>query len=526
MSKKWPCLSRLASKAKEAENPINCFGGQATVSIFGSGGIPTYTGEQTLTLNAGIHSYNIADQIGCTENITFTITEPAQLTSNSVITTPITCNGGVGVVSVSANGGTAPYMGAGASAATGGINNFTITDNNGCITTTSIIVPQPLPLVATAINTTSIACNGGLADLTISASGGTAPYTGTGTFSVVAGTYTYTITDNNGCTATTTITITEPGVLSATSVITTPIICNGGSADVTVSASGGTAPFIGTGTFSVIAGTYTYTITDDNLCNTTTTIVVSQPTALVSSSSVTTPIACNGGSAVVTVSATGGTGAYSGTGTFSVIAGTYNYTVTDDNLCSSTTSIVVTQPISLAAGSAISTPISTFGGTGVITVSGNGGTAPYTGTGNFTVNSGTYTYTVTDANGCIANTTITITEPGVLSAASVISTPIACNGGSAVITVSATGGSGPYAGIGNFSVVAGTYTYTVTDANSNTATTTITVVEPNSLVANSVITTPIACNGGSAVVNVSASGGTASSCRVRLPRPTTLRSPR
>jgi len=53
---------------------------------------------------------------------------------------------------------------------------------------------------------------------------------------------------------------------------------------------------------------------------------------------------CNGGSAVVTVSATGGTPGYTGTGTFSHAAGTYSYTVTDANSCTATTTGTVTTP--------------------------------------------------------------------------------------------------------------------------------------------------------------------------------------
>src|SRR5205085_7323868 len=105
---------------------------------------------------------------------------------------------------------------------------------------------------------------------------------------------------------------------------------------VTVSATGGTGSYTGTGTFSHAAGTYSYTVTDANSCTSTTTGTITQPSAVDASSS-NTAILCHGGDSIVTVSATGGTGAYSGTGTFSVPAGTYSYTVTDANSCISTT---------------------------------------------------------------------------------------------------------------------------------------------------------------------------------------------
>ena len=120
---------------------------------------------------------------------------------------------------------------------------------------------------------------------------------------------------------------------------------------------------------------------------------------------------CNGGSSTVTVSATGGTAPYSGIGSFSVTAGTYNYTVTDANGCASTTSITVTEPSALSASSSQGAAILCFGGTTTVTVSATGGTAPYSGTGSFTAGAGSPVYTVTDANGCTTTTTITISQP-------------------------------------------------------------------------------------------------------------------
>ena len=86
-------------------------------------------------------------------------------------------------------------------------------------------------------------------------------------------------------------------------------------------------------------------MTDANGCTATTSGTITEPTAVVASSS-NTAILCNGGNSIVTVSATGGTGAYSGTGTFSHAAGTYSYTVTDANSCTATTTGTITQPSS------------------------------------------------------------------------------------------------------------------------------------------------------------------------------------
>jgi hypothetical protein len=70
------------------------------------------------------------------------------------------------------------------------------------------------PLTVTATSGV-ILCHGGTTSVVVSASGGTAPYTGTGTFTVYAGTYVYTVTDNAGQTASTAITVTQPALLTA-----------------------------------------------------------------------------------------------------------------------------------------------------------------------------------------------------------------------------------------------------------------------------------------------------------------------
>src|SRR5205814_275667 len=146
-----------------------------------------------------------------------------------------------------------------------------------------------------------ILCHGGSSTVSVSASGGTQPYSGTESFTHGAGTYSVTVTDSNGCTATTTGNITEPNALTASSS-NTAILCNGGSSTVTVSASGGTQPYSGTQSFTHGVGTYSVTVTDSNGCTATTTGDISQPDALTASSS-NTAILCNGGSSTVTVSA-------------------------------------------------------------------------------------------------------------------------------------------------------------------------------------------------------------------------------
>ena len=245
------------------------------------------------------------------------------------------------------------------------------------------------------------------------------------------------------------------------------------------------------------AGTYTAVVSDVSGKQLSTTCTVSEPPQLVATSTQTN-VSCYGGSnGSVTVTATGGTAPYSGTGTFSGLsAGTYSYTVTDSKGCTSTVSVIITQPeLLVAANSQIN--VTCYGlANGSVTVTASGGTGPYSGTGTFSnLASGIYSYTVTDANGCTANTSVTITEPALL-VASATQTNVSCYGGSnGSVTVTATGGTSPYSGTGTFSgLSAGTYSYTVTDANGCTSDVTVEITQPTKLAISGGLSASTGCN--------------------------------
>ena len=487
--------------ASASAGTISCNAGTTTITVSTSGGTAPFTGTGTFTVSAGPYSYTVTDANGCTSITSGTITEPTALVASASAGT-ITCNGGTTTITVSATGGTDPLTGTGTFTVSAGPYSYTVTDANGCTSIASGTISQPAPLVASA-SAGTIACNGGTTSITVSATGGTAPFTGTGTFTVSAGPYSYTVTDANGCTSNASGTISEPASLVASASAGT-IACNGGTTTITVSANGGTAPFTGTGTFTASVGAYSYTVTDANGCTSITSGTITEPTALIASASAGT-IACNGGTTTITVSANGGTAPLSGTGTFTVSAGPYSYTVTDANGCTSIASGTITQPTTLVASASAGT-ITCNGGTTTITISANGGTAPFTGTGTFTVSAGPYSYTVTDANGCTAVASGTLTQPAT-SVASASAGTIACNGGTTTITISANGGTDPFTGTGTFTVSAGPYSYTVTDANGCTSIASGTITQPTALVA-SASPSAISCNGGNSTVTVSATGGT------------------
>ncbi len=244
------------------------------VNLVMNGGIPYLNPCPSLVFN-----YSQAPANGCVPVPVCNMTAAATVSN-------VQCNGeATGTATVTPSGGTAPYsyVWPNLPGNTQTVNNLpagtytvTVTDANGCITTQNFTVTEPVALVGNSSVIDPILCAGGMATVSVSATGGTAPYTGIGSLSQSAGTQTYTVTDANGCSSTTTVTITEPTVLSITTTSTDEILGNDGTASVT--ASGGTAPYsitwqpggMTTAAISgLTAGLYMVTVTDANGCGVT-----------------------------------------------------------------------------------------------------------------------------------------------------------------------------------------------------------------------------------------------------------------
>ncbi|MEQ8910594.1 MAG: lamin tail domain-containing protein, partial [Vicingaceae bacterium] len=514
-------------------------------------------------LSAGPYSVTVTDVNGCSAVASTSVAEPPLLIAVATIDSTASCNGAAdGGLTASASGGTAPYTyawsnGATTASITGitvGTYTATITDNNGCTATDNSTITEPATLVASTVVDSNISCNG-LSDggVTASASGGTAPYTyarsnGATTASITGiavGTYTATITDDNGCTATDNSTITEPATLVAATVVDSNAFCNGSSdGGATASATGGTAPYTyawsnGATTASitgVASGTYTVTITDNNGCSDTDNSTITEPTALVAATVVDSNVSCNGlSNGGVTASASGGTAPYTyawsnGATTASITGiavGTYTATITDNNGCTATDNSPITEPATLVAATVVDSNVSCNGlSNGGVTASASGGTAPYTyawsngaTTASITgIAVGTYTATITDNNGCTATDNSTITEPVALLASVVVDSNASCNGfADGGLTASASGGTMPYTYTWSNAattasitgVSASNYSVTVTDGNGCSATASNTVTEPLSLVAAVTVDSNVTVNAGTdGGATASASGGT------------------
>jgi hypothetical protein len=570
-----------------SQTNVACFGASTgAVTIAATNGATPYTynrgtGTQTSAtftgLAAGTYNITVTDANSCTTVRTVTITQPtAVLASTTSSQTNITCFGATtGAFAVAATGGTSAYTfnrGTGVQTSgtftnlAAGIYNVTVTDANSCTTTRSVTITQPASVLAsTTSSQTNIGCFGNSTGaFTVAASGGTAAYTfnrGTGvqtsgTFTgLVAGTYNVTVTDANGCTTVRTVILTQPASGMTTNISSqTNIACFGNNTGTfTVGVTGGAGSYTynrGTGTQTsgtftgLVAGTYNVTVTDASACTTVQTVVITQPASVLASTiSSQTNISCFGANTgAVTIVASGGISPYTynrGTGvqtsgTFtSLVAGTYNVTVTDANSCTTVRTVTITQPTSaLAATISSQTNIGCLGNsTGAFTVAASGGTAGYTfnrGTGTQTsgtftgLAAGTYNVTVTDANSCTTVQVVTLTQPASGMTTNISSqTNIACFGANTgAFTVGVTGGAGSYTynrgtGLqtsGTFTgLVAGTYNVTVTDASTCTSVQTVVITQPASVLASTISSqTNIACFGANTgAFTIVAAGGTA-----------------
>src|SRR5205809_608655 len=168
--------------------------------------------------------------------------------------------------------------------------------------------------------------SGAVNRVTITAAGGTPPYSGDGAHSgVSAGPFSFTVTDANGCSTVVSGNISQPPALGA-SESHDPIGCFGGTTTVNITAAGGTPPYSGDGAHTGIsAGPFSFTVTDANGCSTVVSGTISQPPALSASESH-DPILCHGGTTTVNITAAGGTPPYSGDGAHSgVSAGPFKF---------------------------------------------------------------------------------------------------------------------------------------------------------------------------------------------------------
>ena len=551
---------------------VSCFGGSdGAVNLTVTGGTSPYAfawsngavTEDVSGLIAGTYSVIITDQNGCVTTVIVTVTQPSAPLAGTAVVTDVLCYGEVtGAIDLTVTGGTAPYTFLWSNGSVtedlvnviAGLYSVTITDANSCTVVVSATIAEPSAPLTGSTNVINVPCYGeatGSVDLTVT--GGTAPYTflwSNGAVTedltgLIAGTYTVTVTDANGCAVTLSASVTQPSASLAGSTTVSNVNCFGGNdGAINLTVTGGTPPY----TFAwsngavtkditgLLPGTFTVLITDQNGCTTTASATVTQPAAALTATTAVTDVLCSGeatGSINLTVS--GGTAPYTflwSNGSVledltNVAAGTYTVTITDANGCTASSGGTITQPAAPLAGTTTVTNILCFGdATGAVDLDVTGGTLPYTflwNNGPITEDltnliAGSYTVTVTDANGCVLTLSATVIQPSTGLAGSTTVSNVNCFGGNdGSINLTVTGGTLPYTFAWSNGAVTeditgllpGTFTVLITDQNGCSVTVSATVTQPSAALSVTSTVTDVLCNGdATGVIDLTLAGGT------------------
>lgn len=442
-----------------------CYGetGNLALSGIGTSSFVWENSNTTLTertnLRAGNYAVTITNSI-CQRSFATTIAEKQQIIVSETIDN-LACNGdNSGRISLAVSGGTSPYSytwdndteSATIENLAAGEYSCTVSDRNSCSATNSYTVSQPEILSAQA-NPIDITCHGannGAISLTVN--GGTPQYTyhwndnnaEAHRTNLPVGSYSVTITDNHNCSTTATASISQPTALNVNGNATN-ISCYGrNDGAVSISVSGGTEPYdyqwngqtAEANPTNLSAGNYSLVVTDANTCTAAFSATITEPDELVAIPNI-TPITCAGANdAILSASATGGTGTYAQYFWFraenpnspvcvqpqyqNVAAGNYLLVVKDSHNCTDTVPVAVEDAVAHNFEMSV-TDAQCNGGTGSIAITvdgGNGAGFSFAWSGNVSsTNSATslpaghYTITATDSNECETILDTAVNEP-------------------------------------------------------------------------------------------------------------------
>lgn len=287
------------SAAANATN-ISCFGANdGSIDLVPTGGMPPYTfnwntgaiTEDLGNLAPGTYSVTVTDFLKDTATASATITQPALLTASTVKTDNLCQGESKGSIDLTVQGGTTPYSFLWSNDSTtedisglaAGNYAVTVTDAHGCTATAADTITEPSAIfISSAI--THVSCFGfsdGSVNITVS--GGTSPYsflwstadTTEDISGLVAGSYSFTVTDANGCSKKQTYTITQPAALSVFHFVVNTSCIGGSDGAILLTVHGGTTPYQfnwsnGATTKDaeqLTTGTYSVTVTDAHNCS-------------------------------------------------------------------------------------------------------------------------------------------------------------------------------------------------------------------------------------------------------------------
>lgn len=490
--------------------PASCGAADGTASATAAAGTAPFTyawssggtAQVESGLAAGNYTVSITDANGCTTSEVASVGN-ANAPTITVTGTDLTCNGdGTGTAAVAATGGTMPYTytwsnGSSSQSQTNlpaGSYAISVTDGGGCVATGSVTLTEPAALTA-SVAVTDASCGANDGDATVTAGGGTTPYTyawSTGGVSnainaVGAGSYTITLTDAAGCSITSSANIGNVGAPTL-AISGSDVTCPGGNdGSANVTATGGVTPYAyiwSNGSTTAMAsplteGSYTVTVASANGCNAISSVTVSAAFGLPTVDLGPDEEICSGD--VVLLDAGSGFASYnwsdfsSGQTNSVSAAGTVSVQVIDNNGCSNSDTVNIT--VNALPVVNLGSDFNLCPGESATLDAGSGHPVYAWSTGATTQQitistAGTYTVTVENTDGCVASSSITSSVPPAMTIVSNV-VPASCGqaDGSGVITVSA--GTSPYTYLWsngnttsiNANVIAGVYFCTVTDAS-------------------------------------------------------------
>ncbi|PHI20512.1 hypothetical protein CEQ90_07100 [Lewinellaceae bacterium SD302] len=472
------------------------------------------TGDAGLTLAgipSGDYDVTVTSDLGCEQEYDFTVTDEFPALQLGINAEDPTCGFANGSISTTIAGGNAPYdFEWNSGQFTQNLTNIpdgtyilTVTDDNGCTSQIDTVL-APYPELVIAPEQEEPLCAGdNTGSIALNPDGGTMPYTFAWSNTamdpqvdeLLAGTYTATVTDAEGCELVESFVISEPTALVVSETTQAPL-CFGDLAQVNISASGGVGPYTIDGDLGTAfvtnppAGTYDYVVTDANGCTFNETLVIEQPELLTGSILSTVDPELGVANGEISTQVGGGTspftfdwsGGQSGQNIDGLTAGDYDVTVTDANGCEIILGATLNEPTPLSFTVASSNNLCDGVCAGSATVTAAGGSMPYTvlwsdGQTGFTATGlcdGQYQATIMDVNGNTINSSmVSISSPEAIATESSIEAVSCPEEGDGSISVQATGGVGPYSfnwsGGGEDptyeALSAGDYDLTITDAN-------------------------------------------------------------
>jgi gliding motility-associated-like protein len=442
---------------------------------------------------------------------------------------------------------------------------ITLTSNLGCtftVSTTLTMTPFPTAITTTTINAT---CGNNNGTLSFTTSTGVSPYTYTvngitlatsSTTGLAPGTYSVTVKDANGCLFTQTTSIVAISTPTAITGSSSPASCAGSTGSYTVTGvSGGVATYsysIDNGSFltstvtaGLASGTHSIAVKDANGCTFSTTFTVDVVAGITSATVNASIASCGTANATATVTAIlGGVSAYSysfdgggftaSSSTTGLPAGSHTVIIIDANTCTLSVTYTVNSLGNPTTSITSFSNVMCFGlsnGSCTVAIPSGGAGAPFiysmvspvqTNTvGVFNgLSSGVYSISVADVAGCIATTSVNITQPSQLVIASSSFTNASCFGAAnGQISTTVQGGSPSYtyawfpAQANNSGVInglaAGSYSLMVTDVNNCPVSSSFTIQQSSALT-TTYTSSSARCGNSDGTATINITGGTPS----------------